>query len=330
MPVETGLYEILEISVSATTSEIKKAYRNKAKQHHPDKGGNAEEFKKVSGAYEILSDPKRKEIYDRYGLKGLKPQINSSSDLFSSLFGNIQDLFSIYKNVSNVLRKTKAINYRYCATLEEICLENVIKIKIIRKRLCSNASCSQGTKCSKCNGQGCYLIRKYINRMALDQKVICDECRGRCKKYSSCENCNEGVLQEEKTFAIPLNPEKDYSGGIPHVFEGEGNQDRDLLPGDLCITIANKQHSTFQYQHGHLHYKQKITLKESLCGHTLKIPHPNGETIVKEVPDVINPLLALQVASKGMSSKHDLYVQYEIEYPKVLSNDQKEILNEVL
>ena len=95
MPVETELYDILEISPTATQEEIKKAYRKKALVSHPDKGGDPETFKKVNSAYEILSDPEKRELYNRGGKNGLQESGQIPEDMLNAMFGNIfQKLFN--------------------------------------------------------------------------------------------------------------------------------------------------------------------------------------------------------------------------------------------
>ncbi|KAJ7210317.1 Hsp40-like protein, subfamily A, member 4, partial [Mycena pura] len=144
---ETKYYDLLEVSPTASDSDLKKAYRKKALRLHPDKGGDPELFKEVTHAYEVLSDPDKRSIYDARGEAGLSEQGGmggmDSQDLFSQLFGGGGGFFGGGGSRNAGPRKTKDLVHRVHVTLEDLYKGKTTKLALTRNRICS-----------KCKGKG--------------------------------------------------------------------------------------------------------------------------------------------------------------------------------
>jgi DnaJ-class molecular chaperone len=353
MPRETKLYDLLDIQPSSSSEEIKKAFRKKSLTHHPDKGGDAEIYKKINGAYEILSDPEKRKLYDEGGEDGLRNSGQMSEDVLSKMFGNMfgggggfpfgggspfgQSPFggsspfqrfntSFFQNLNTKLEPS-FLNYK--VTLEDLAKRKVVKLKITRDRVCPNINESELSPCFTCNGKG---VKVKMNQLApgMFQQIQspCDTCRSKGKIYPTCDNCKEGRVQDIKIIELHLNPE--LENGYKYVFQNEGNNDFGKQPGDFVVVIQYEEHSIFQVQGMNLLYTHTLTLKEALCGYKLELKHPSGEIISISTSGVTNPETVETIPHKGLSYQSDMIVKYRIVFPTTLTQDQTEILKNVL
>lgn len=335
MPVETELYDILEIPTSASSGEIKKAYRKKALKHHPDKGGDVEKFKQINSAYEILSDPDKKSMYDKYGKNGLKNSGAVPDDILSSMFGDFfgggfNNIFNMYKQARDTIRKEQPTVHTYNASLEDICNRKIIKLRFTRSRVCPCVDGINVNSCVSCKGVGIKTQYKQIAPGMIQQlQTPCSDCSGQGKTYPSCDKCTNGLRQLPKTFQLHLTPE--LENGYKYIFKNEGNQRHGSDPGDFIVIIKYKNHSFFGVDNNrNLICTQIISLKEALCGHVKRITHPSGEDIIISRDEVTTESHTEVVKGKGLNKMSNLLVKYKIEYPKKLSIDQKTTLRQTL
>jgi DnaJ-class molecular chaperone len=156
----------------------------------------------------------------------------------------------------------------------------------------------------------------------------CDTCQGQGKIYKTCSNCQEGTITVEKLFDLPLTPETNSSGAF--VFAGQGNQTKGKLAGDFIVKIEIRPHQYFERQDSHLKYRKKITLLEALLGFTFEIAHPSGEILKIEKLDITHPNFVQIVKNKGMTSQADLEIIYEIIFPLMLTEKQRQDLSKIL
>jgi len=337
MSVETELYDLLGVTPKATEKEIKQAYRKKALTHHPDKGGDEEEFKKLNVAFEILSDPQKRKVYDRFGKNGLKSSGVVSDDILGSIFGNffgnmggLGGIFNMYNNIRNAVRKTPPIIHKYQVELEDLCSRKIVKLRFTRERPCPCTS--DKTSCVECSGKGVKVCVRQIGPNMIQQtQSPCDKCSGRGKIFSSCDKCKMGMRELPKTFQLHLTPE--LENGYKYVFAEEGNQNHDSEPGDFIVVIVYKPHSLFRVTGSkirHLTCTLKISLKEALCGFKKIITHPDGEQIVIEEKGITTPESDKKIPNRGLSHKSYLKITYEIKFPDKLSQEDKTTLSRVL
>lgn len=331
MPVETELYDILEVPVTATQEEIKKAYRKKALQHHPDKGGDQETFKKLNASYEILSNPEKRELYNNSGKTGLRDSGEVPEDILAAMFGNIfqkmgglGNMFGILQNVHNAIRKTQPTIHHLNVSLEDLCTRKIVKLKVTRERICPCCDDNKAMSCSECNGKGNkILIRRFGPGMFQQMQHPCEKCQGQGKIYESCENCQNGIKQDPKIFEVHLTPE--FENGYKYIFNNEGNQIRGYESGDFIVVIVRKEHPKFQVKSQNLIYKKEISLKEALCGVSFDITHPSGEILTVSTHEVISPE-TVQILPKGMVDGAKMEIHYKIIFPKALTPEQTEII----
>jgi DnaJ-class molecular chaperone len=330
MPVETELYDVLGVKPDATKTEIKKAFRKLALTHHPDKGGDAEDFKRINGAYKILVDDEERRIYDSYGKGGLKNSGHVPADIFENLFGKagFGNVFNMFRGMHNAIRKTKPVIYKRIVTLEELCTRKVVSIKVTRDRLCECQNESKNENCTDCKGTGRITITRRLGPGMIQQmQAQCNKCGGKGKIITSCEKCNNGVVPAAKIFSIHLTP--DTPNGHQFKFSGEGNHVPGSTAGDFIVVIGLKPHEQFQLQGKNIVYVRETTLKEALCGYSALIVHPSGENISIELPFVI-PNESNVVKSKGMDDTGDFILRHNIVIPNDLTQEQRNKLREIL
>lgn len=332
MPVETELYDILGVKPDATESDIKKAYRKKALQHHPDRGGDPEMFKKLSGAYEILSDSDKKNMYDKYGKNGLKNSGQIPDDILSSMFGNLfgstGGMFGMFQKARNIIRKTNPTIHIYHASLEDLCTRKIGKLRLTRKRPCPCTKDNVKT-CEKCKGAGFHTFMRQLAPGMLQQfQGHCQECKGKGKIYSSCEKCLNGMVEDQKLFSLHLTPELEE--GYKYMFKDEGDQNIDDEPGDFIVVLKYKKHNLFQVENGNLNHTVKLSLKQALCGARLKIPHPSGEIIEKDLREIVSHKDTMEIEGMGLQYGKNLVISFDVKFPEKLSSDQVKILRKIL
>lgn len=209
MVVETKYYEALGVQPGADEATLKKAYRKQALRYHPDKNPEGgEKFKEISVAYEVLSDPEKRRIYDSYGEEGIKQKMGSSGpargpmDLFNMFFGGRGG------GPAEASNKTKPIVHRLGVTLEELFAGKVRKLAANRDLPCQDCKGQGGSKVSKCGdcGGSGYVLRRNPQMPIAAVRTQCSPCSGRGQKVeaaSKCKSCQGGrTLRDKKIFEV--------------------------------------------------------------------------------------------------------------------------------
>ena len=244
-------YDLLGVPKNASEAQIKKAYRNSALKNHPDKGGDTEKFKEISMAYETLSDPQKKQLYDQFGEEGLKKGAQGSQNyhdpfnLFRHMFGGGFS-FQSGNNRHHQQQKCLDIHKTFTLTLEEIFRGITANIECQIQQNCPKClgkGVKEGIpsgKCYTCNGQGSRFITRMIGPGIIQQMLCsCDQCHGtgRCvKKGDECQVCN-GIqtIKISKTMNLKLPAGISCNDNI--LIQGVGNQHPDKISGDIKVQI---------------------------------------------------------------------------------------------
>jgi DnaJ family protein A protein 2 len=248
------LYETLEIPKTATVAEIKKAYRNLSRVHHPDKGGDEHKFKEINAAYEILSDPEKRAKYDKYGLEGVSDESGRSGgeDLFSMFFGGGRGGGS-----DRGPKKGPSIQHPLKVSLEDLYNGKTVKLAINRKVIVGDVS-----ECNKCNGRGMILeVRQLGPGMIQQMQRSCGECSGQGTK---AESKNERKIVE-------VHVEKGMTNGQKITFRGLGDEVPKMEPGDIHFVVQEKEHSLFKRKGSDLLVTKEVSLNQALCGFSVRV-----------------------------------------------------------
>lgn len=331
----TDFYNILGVNKNSTLEEIKNSYRKLAKENHPDKGGNKENFQKIQEAYETLSDPNKKRQYDNPN------PIPDFFDINTPFNGGINIPFGFNINLNNFFNKNankrkRDHNYSCNITLVDVYNGATKIFNLSRIIVCNNCM----KKCIKCNGTGKTTQQVQIGITVHILEQPCNNCnnKGKIKDNSiECKLCNNGEIQDNKTINLVIP--KGVENNKKYVYEGWGEQPTidGEIPGDLNIIINIENSTLFERDGLHLKYKTKITLKESLVGKKITIPYFTNSFDI-EIKDfgIINPNKEYIILKKGLQNDKNeignMYIKFEIIYPEyhILNSKENEELSKLL
>ena len=336
--MKEDFYDILGISKSATAAEIKKAYRKKAIEYHPDKNpgdSKAEElFKKSAEAYEVLSDPNKKAKYDQYGHQAFEGGFGGGGGM------NMDDIFSQFGDVfggafgggfggfgGGGQRRAKGSNLRIRVklNLEEVAQGVEKTVKVRRKKQAEGVTYKT---CSTCNGQG--QVTKIANTILgrMQTAATCSTCSGSGQIIDSKpkDADAQGMVVQEDTVSIqiPVGVED----GMQLKVGGKGNDaPGNGVPGDLIVAIETLEHDTLKREGDNLHYDLYISLSDAVLGTSKDIDTVSGKARIKLEPGLQSGKI-LRLRGKGIKSINgygagDLLVHVNVWTPKELNKEQK-------
>ncbi|MBC7439781.1 MAG: molecular chaperone DnaJ [Flavobacterium sp.] len=340
--MKKDFYEILGISKSADAAEIKKAYRKKAIEYHPDKNpGDAvaeENFKKAAEAYEILSDPKKKAKYDQYGHQAFDGASGGGGG-FGGM--NMDDIFSQFGDIfggggfssgfgggGGGQRRVKGSNLRIKVKLTLADIANGVEKKVKVKRKVQASGVSYKT-CSTCNGQG--QVMRVTNTILgrMQSASTCPTCSGSGqildKKPANADS--QGMILEEETVSIKI-PAGIVDGMQLKVSNKGNDAPGNSIPGDLIVAIEEIEHETLKREGENLHLDLYISLSEAVLGTSKDIDAVNGKVRIK-LEEGIQSGKILRLKGKGIPNVNsygngDLLVHVNVWTPKTLNKEQKQ------
>eukprot|EP00919_Chromeraceae_sp_WS-2016_P076116 GHVR01179980.1.p1 GENE.GHVR01179980.1~~GHVR01179980.1.p1 ORF type:complete len:365 (+),score=95.64 GHVR01179980.1:61-1155(+) len=338
---DKDLYKVLGISKKADKSEVKKAYRKLSLKYHPDKNKSPDavkKFEEIAYAYEILSNPEKRNIYDKYGEEGLKG-VDQGGDDHADPF----DIFSAFgfggggggRQRERGQPKTADMDMKLRCTLEQLYFGEIFKIYYTRRIMCVNADeCFINKK--ECQGVGVKVVNQQMGPGFFVQNQLQDEsCVGRGKAWKkNCKSCPNGQREEDR---LPLNVyvETGMKTGDRIVHDGVGEQKVGHDPGDLVLIIEELPHDRFVRVGDDLHVTQIITLKESLVGFTKQLEHIDKSKIPIYRSEVTDNGYIDRITGMGMpikdthGRKGDLVITYKVKFPTKLTQKQKELIGQI-
>ena len=370
MASKRDYYEVLGVNKNATEDELKKAYRKLAKKYHPDanpdnKAEAEAKFKEVNEAYETLSDPQKRRMYDQFGPDG--PQgfngaggpfgggngyysyTSSGFDGFGD-FGDLGDIFSSFfgggfggktNRKQSGPRKGADLNLHLDITFEESVLGVEKEIVITRNETCSTChgtGAKPGTnpmKCPNCKGTG--QIKQVQNTILgqVQTTRTCPECHGTGEIIKEpCENCRgKGTVRKQPKIRVRIPAGIDNDQTV--VLRGEGDPGEKGGPnGDLYITVRIKRHSIFTRKGNNVLCDIPITITQATLGGELEIPMVDGTKERYKIPEGTQTGTKFTIRNKGFksvnsSSVGDFVFTVVVQTPKKLSKEQRELLVEL-
>ncbi|KAJ8929114.1 hypothetical protein NQ314_018228, partial [Rhamnusium bicolor] len=316
--------------------DLKKAYRKLALKYHPDKNPNeGERFKQISQAYEVLSDPEKKRIYDQGGEQALKEGgggggFSSPMDLFDMFFGSG---FGGGRGRRRE-RRGKDVVHQLTVTLEELYKGAVRKLALQKNVICDKCEGRGGKKgaveqCPTCRGTGMQVQVQQLGPGMLQQiQSVCPECRGQGERINPKDRCKQcqgkKVVRDRKILEVHVD--KGMTDGQKIIFNGEGDQEPELEAGDIIIVLDEKEHPVFKRSGSDLILRMEIQLVEALCGFQKVIRTLDDRDLVVTVlpGEVVKHGDVKCVLNEGMPQyknpfeKGRLIVQFWVQFPKTL------------
>ena len=334
-------YETLGISKSATAAEIKKAYRKKAIEFHPDKNPDDKtaeaNFKKAAEAYEILGNEEKRSQYDQYGHAAFEGgqgfgQGMNMDDIFSQfgdIFGNA--FGGGFGGGGQRRSKGSDMRIRVKLTLEEIAKGVEKKIKVPRK---VQAPGVQYNTCSTCHGKGqtMKIANTILGRM--QTSAVCSVCGGSGKTILNrpAGSDAQGMTRKEETVSIKIP--SGVEEGMQLKVSGKGNEaTANGISGDLLVLIEELPHDRFFREGNHLHYDLYISISEATLGVSKDLILLDGKARIK-LDAGIQSGKTLRLRSKGLPSINgygngDLLVHVNVWTPKTLNKEQRQFFEKM-
>lgn len=363
MAEKRDYYEVLGVEKGASAEDIKKAYRKAAIKYHPDKNPGdkeaEEKFKEAAEAYEVLSDPQKRQRYDQFGHAGMggaggfSGQGMNMDDIFSQ-FGDLFESWGMGGHFGSFfggggrggqrIRRGTDLRVKVKLTLEEIANGTEKKIKVRKLVPCSScngvgsADGKSGETCSHCHGTGRVVSAQRSMFGMMQVQSECPECHGEGTIIrNKCPKCNgEGVVRDEEiiTITIPAG----VSGGMQIPVQGKGNAaPRGGVPGDLLVLIEEEEHPDLIREGNDLIYNLLLDMPTAILGGQVKIPTLTGEVKISITPGT-QPGKVLRMRGKGLPvidqyarqyGSGDLLINVGVYIPEHLDKDEKKMIEKL-
>ena len=351
----SDLYELLGIPRDAAEDEVKRAYRRKAREHHPDAGGDGEVFKAVTHAYQVLSDPQKRARYDRFGDDGTTNG-RASGDPFGfggAGFGGIDDVIDAFfgqsggfRGAGGGRRARREQPGRDVLVVVELTLEEVVtgvsrEVEVDVPRACDtcDGSGSAGgggpSSCATCGGAGQVqrVVRTAFGQLAT--AAPCGACQGTGRTVSDpCSDCRgEGRRPTKRTLRVDVPAGLEDGDRIP--VRGEGEAGRNGAPaGDLYVQVRVATHELFERDGRDLAAEVSVPVTQAALGGSLTVPTVDGDEVEVPVPAGTQPGDVLTVKRVGLpvrggGRRGDLHLLVRVEVPTGLDAEQRRLLEQL-
>ncbi len=344
-------YKSLGIDKNATTEDIKNAFRRLAMEHHPDKGGEAEKFKEINEAYQVLSDEKKRGQYDRYGTVNDNPfqgggaqgfggqGFNVNFEDLGDIFGGFGDIFGMGGRGERANRAGADIHADITLDFNEAVFGTEKNVDLYKQVVCHNCTGTGGEpgskekKCNECHGSGQVTRTQRTVFGQFNTAATCTTCGGRGKTYESkCSHCSgRGIVKETKNLKIKI-PAGIDNGSTLRV-RGEGEAMASAAAGDLYITMRVKPSPDFVRDEYNILSDLVLSYPAAALGTVKPVKTVDGEVELK-IPAGTQSGSVIKLKNRGVPRlnadvRGDHLVRVIVEVPRKLSKKQKQLLEQL-
>jgi molecular chaperone DnaJ len=342
-------YEVLNVHRQATAEEIKIAFRKLASQHHPDKNPNdasaSIRFKEINASYQVLSDPQRRAMYDRFGHRAEESGspfasngpfaggvVDISDIAFDGILGDLLGVFGVGRGDKGDIKRDLEVSFEEAAFG---CEKQMRYERIVTCGDCRATGAAPGSvpeTCTACNGRGRVRFQQGLLPIAVER--TCSRCRGTGRIVKDpCGSCRgSGLVTSTNTLTVTIPP--GVEPGATRLVSGAGNRPRqDRAPGDLEITIQVRTHTFFKRAGDDVVCQVPITFAQAALGGEVEVPTLDGKGKLR-VPAGTQPGAVLRIKGKGIPhrgglGRGDQRIEVSIEVPTQLTSRQRELLEEL-
>lgn len=341
-------YETLGVRRDAGPDGLKKAYRRLALEHHPDKNQGdplaAEKFRAVTEAYQVLSDPAKRERYDRFGhadpapfgAAGAGVDLGDMTDFFESIFGSVFGGGASRGRRGRRGRPGRDLQYEVEIDLEQVLTGADLRIAIqrpVRCEACGGGGAPPGTKpetCRQCGGRGQVRLQQGFFQVS----TTCPACGGQGQLLEErCPACaGQGLEVREEELDVSIPPGID--DGAVRIVKGFGEHGRGGAPdGDLHVLVRVRQHEVFARRGIDLHAQLKVSFPQAALGAEVEVPTIDG-TARLEIKPGTAPGTIYRMRGKGVpalrgSRRGDQLVHVDVDVPRKLSSEARRLIEEL-
>uniref|UniRef100_A0A5B6Z4D7 J domain-containing protein n=1 Tax=Davidia involucrata TaxID=16924 RepID=A0A5B6Z4D7_DAVIN len=320
-------YNILKVNRNATDDDLKKSYRRLAMKWHPDKNPNNKKeaeakFKQISEAYEVLSDPQRRQIYDQYGEEGLKdmpPPGSSGNGGFPNGFNprNAEDIFAEFFGSSPFGFGSAGAG-------------RSMRFQSDGGGMFGGFGGSENIFRSYSDGTGVSMPKKpspVESKLPCSLEELYSGSTRKMKISRTVVDANGQLVPETEILTIDVKP--GWKKGTKITFPDKGNEQLNQLPADLVFVIDEKPHNFYKRDGNDLNVNHRVSLAEALAGTTVNLTTLDGRSLSIPVTDIVSPSYELVIAREGMpiakepGNRGDLRIKFEVKFPTRLTQEQK-------
>lgn len=343
--IQRDYYEVLSISRTASSDEIKQAYRKLAMRYHPDRNpGDSEaeiKFKEAAEAYEVLRDPDKRSRYDRFGHAGVSgagagPNFGNTEDIFAHFSDIFGDLFGFSQGANRNRPQSGAdLRYNLNITFAQAAHGDEVSLKLPKNVCCpecNGSGAAKGSKvepCRQCHGTG--QVRR--NQGFFQIAMPCPACHGSGQIISRpCAKCKgDGVVPDQREIMVRIPAGVDTGTRLRVRGEGEPGT-HGGPPGDLYVVLSVDEDPRFRRQGQDLIYAQEISFVQAALGHRVEIEGLDGPLGV-DIPKGVQNGTLLRLAGQGLpyttrNGRGDILVAIKVRTPTKLTERQEELLRE--
>lgn len=344
------LYGVLGLRPDAAIDDIKRAYRRKAREHHPDAGGDAERFKEVTHAYEVLADPERRARYDRFGDDGTSQSRGGGAGDPFGFGGGIGDVIDAFfgsgfggggfGGAPQRERAGRDVLVAVDLTLEDVLtgVTRTVGVEVASScDTCAGNGSADGSapaRCGACGGSGRVqrMVRTPLGSMAT--ATACAACGGSGRSVAdACADCRgEGRRVRRRELEVEIPAGLEDGDRIPQRGQGEAGR-QGARSGDLYLQIQVAPHPFLVREGRSLHTRVRIPLTTALLGGTVRVPGLGGEEHAVVVPAGVQPGEVLLVARAGLpvrggGRRGDLHLRVDVEVPRRLGRKERDLVRQ--